>query len=187
MIPVTSLWLPILVSAVAVFLASFLVHMVLPYHRSDFAKLPSEDQIAAAIGQAKVPPGDYVFPYGGGPEAMKDPVWQEKVKRGPVGMMTVIPSGELGMGAQLGQWFVFCILVGIFVAYVTGRAVGAGAEYLGVFRFAATTAFLSYGMAQFQDSIWHRRKWSTTFKNLFDALVYALITAGIFGTFWPSA
>jgi hypothetical protein len=44
MVSIPSLWLPILVSAIIVFLASWILHMFLPYHRSDFQKVPSEDE-----------------------------------------------------------------------------------------------------------------------------------------------
>ena len=185
MIPVTSLWLPILLAAVVVFIISSVIHMVLGYHRTDFAKAPGEDEVLAALGAAGIPPGEYVMPYAGSPAAMKDPAWLEKVRRGPVAFMSVMPGGDPKMGAQLAQWFLYCVLVGVFAAYVAGRAVPAGGDYLSVFRFVGTTAFAGYGLALIQNSIWYKRRWSTTLKNLFDALVYSLATAGIFGTFWP--
>ena len=49
MVPLTSLWLPILLSAVVVFAASSIIHMVLPYHRNDFKKLPDEEGFLAAL------------------------------------------------------------------------------------------------------------------------------------------
>ena len=65
MTSLTSLWLPILLSAVAVFIVSSIVHMVLPHHRTDFAKLPAEDQVMSAIGQGATARGTYMFPYAG--------------------------------------------------------------------------------------------------------------------------
>lgn len=185
MIPIGSLWLPILLSAVFVFLVSWLVHMLLPYHKSDFAKLPKEDDVAAALRSFAIPPGDYMLPCGSGPESMKDPKFLEKMKQGPVLVMTVMKGGSFDMGPSLLQWFVYCALVSVFAAYVAGRAVPAGASYLAVFRFAGVTAFAAYALALWQDSIWYKRKWSTTFKNTFDGLLYALVTAGTFGWLWP--
>ena len=49
MVTLASLWLPILLSAVAVFIASSLVHMVLKYHDSDYPGLPSEAQFRAGL------------------------------------------------------------------------------------------------------------------------------------------
>ena len=49
MISLTALWLPILVSAVIVFFASAIMHMVLAYHKSDYRKLPDEDLLLSDI------------------------------------------------------------------------------------------------------------------------------------------
>ena len=144
MVPVTSLWMPILVSAVIVFLASFLTHMVLTYHRSDWRKIPKQDDVMAALRPFNIPPGDYMMPCGEGPASMKDPAFIERMKAGPVALLTVMPTGMRGMGANLAQWFVFCIVVSIFAAYLTGRALGVGADYREVFRFAGTVAFVGY-------------------------------------------
>lgn len=187
MVPVASLWLPILVAAVIVFLASSVIHMLLPYHRNDFGKVPGEDAVAASLGPLNVPPGDYVMPYAGSPEAMKSPEYQARVKKGPVAFLTVLPNEMPGMGASLAQWFLYCALVGVFAAYVAGRALGPGAPYLEAFRFAGTVAFAGYGLALLQNSIWYRRRWVTTMKSVGDALIYALLTGGTFGWLWPGA
>lgn len=183
MVPLTSLWLPILLSAVLVFIASALVHMVLKYHRSDFAKLPNEGAVLDVLRSAS--PGEYVAPYSEGPEGMKDPAFIEKVKRGPVAMITILPPGPPNLGKNLSQWFVYTVVVSALAAYVAGRALGPGVEYLRVFRFAGTAAFLGYAVGLPQASIWFGRKWSTTVKSMLDGLVYALLTAGIFGWLWP--
>lgn len=183
MVPMTSLWLPILLSAVAVFVASSLVHMVLRYHRTDYAKVTNEDAVMEAL--RPTPPGNYFVPFGEGPEAMKDPAFVEKMKRGAVAIVMVLPAGPPSMGKNLGQWFVYVLVISAFVAYVAGRAVAPGAAYPEVFRFAGTAAFLGYAMGAPQDSIWFGRKWSTTVKNLVDGLIYALLTAGVFGWLWP--
>ena len=94
--------------------------------------------------------------------------------------------GSENMVAALIQWFVYNIIVGIFAAYITSRAVNAGAEYLTVFRFAGATTFFAYSVALWQDSIWYQRKWSTSIKNTIDGLIYAIVTAGTFGWFWPA-
>lgn len=185
MVQISTLWLPILVSAVLVFLVSFVLHMVLPYHRSDFSKIPAEDEAMDAMRKLNLPPGDYMTPCGTGPESMKDPAFIEKMKRGPVMLVTVLKSGAPNMGPNLLQWFVFSLAVGVFAAYVTGRALDHGAHYLKVFRFAGVTAFGAYALAQWQDSIWYGRRWSTTIKNNVDGLIYALVTGGAFGWLWP--
>lgn len=183
MVSLMALWLPILVSALVVFIASALLHMLLPLHMNDWSKLPDEE--AARTALRSVPPGDYMVPRGDGMSSMKDPEFLQKYREGPVVLMTVHPPGEPAMGKNLMQWFVLTVIVSIFAAYVSGRALGPGADYLDAFRFAGTTAFAAYALGQVQESIWTGRKWSTTFKNVFDALVYALLTAGVFGWLWP--
>ena len=185
MVTILSLWLPILLSAVFVFVASSIIHMVLPYHRSDFAALPDEEAARSAL--ARTPPGDYVVPHAGSPEIMRSPEHAAKYEEGPVVFLTVLERGPIKMGASLLQWFLYCILVGVIAAYVTGRAVAPGGDYLEVFRFAGCTAFTGYAIALLQGSIWTKRKWSSTLKSMFDGLVYSLLTAGTFGWLWPGA
>jgi hypothetical protein len=186
-VPVLSLWLPILVAAVLVFIASSVIHMFLTYHQTDFNAVPDEDKVMAALRPFNLQPGDYMMPKPANTQAMKTPEFQEKVKQGPVLLFTVLPSRMFDMGPALGQWFVFSLVVSLFAAYIAGRALPPGAEYLAVFRFAGTTAFIGYSLAQWPNSIWFRKSWSATLKNTFDGLVYGLLTAGAFGWLWPSS
>jgi len=185
MVTVISLWLPILVAAVLVFVASSVIHMVLNYHMSDFAKLPNEDAVMDALRKFDIPPGDYVMPCPADSKDMRSPEFVAKTERGPVGFFTILLHGGWQMGSSLAQWFAYCLLVGIFAAYLTGRAIGPGAGHLEVFRFAGTVAFVGYGLALLQNSIWMKRSWSATGKSVFDGLVYGLLTAGTFGWLWP--
>jgi hypothetical protein len=180
-----SLWLPIVVSAIAVFAASSVVHMVFSYHRSDFKGVPSEDELMKSLREAGVPPGEYVIPYCASPKEMNEPEFVKKVEEGPVAMLTVWPGG-FEMGKSLGLWFVYCLLMGVFVAYMTGRALAPAAHYLEVFRIAGASAFGAYALALMQNSIWFKRGWSSTFKSMFDGLIYAVLTAGVFGWLWPA-
>jgi len=185
MVPILALWLPILVAAVIVFLASSLMHMALPYHKGDYRGLPHEADVMEAMRKAGVQPGDYMMPHGGSMAALKDPAFIDKMTKGPVAMMTVMPSGPPKMGGQLAQWFIYCVIVGVFAAYIAGRALPPGSHYLAVFRFAGATAFIGYSLALWQDSIWYKKKWSTTIKNTIDGLIYGLLTGGTFGWLWP--
>ena len=186
MVPVTSLWLPILLSAVIGFVASSIIHMLLPYHRKDFGKVPAEDDVMDALRKFNIPPGEYVVPYADSPKEMGTPEFIEKMKKGPAAFMTVMASGPPSMGKSLVQWFVYCIVVGIFAAYITGRALEPGSHYLAAFRFSGATAFVGYALALMQNSIWYKRSWSVTLKSMFDGLVYALLTAGTFGWLRPN-
>jgi hypothetical protein len=185
MVPIPSLWLPILLSAVVVFLLSAIIHMVLPYHRNDFKKVPQDDAFLDAVRKLDIAPGDYMVPYAASPEVCKDPAFVEKMKKGPIVTMTVMKGGPMSMGKELFQWFLYTIAVSIVAAYVTGHALGAGATYRQVFRFAGCVSFVAYGFALVQNSMWYKRNWGTTWKSIFDSLVYGLFTAGVFGWLWP--
>jgi len=184
MVAISALWLPIVLSAVLVFVASSVVHMVLTYHRSDYAKLPNEEKLRGAIRAESVPAGEYLFPHMTMQE-MRSPEGAEKFKKGPVGMLTLRPSGPMTMGKPFVQWFVFSVVVGVFAAYVAGRKLSAGTPYLPVFRVVGTVAFLTYAGGAPIASIWRGQSWSTTLKHSFDGLLYGLLTAGTFGWLWP--
>ncbi len=186
-IPITTLWLPILVAAVLVFVMSSIIHMFLNYHQGDFRKVPDEDGLMGALRPFNLEPGDYVFPHAAGMEAMKSEAYQQKVAKGPIAFVTVLRPGQVfSMGPQLTQWFAFSLLVGIVSAYLAGRMLAPGADYLQVFRITGTVAFACYSMALMQRSIWWGQNWSATLKGMFDGLIYAVLTAGAFGWLWPS-
>ncbi len=187
MVTVLSLWLPILLASVLVFVASSIIHMFLGYHAADYAAIPGEESVGAAIRNANVPPGDYAIPRAGSMKDMNSPEFQEKMVRGPVATLSVRPNGPANMGKMLGAWFVFILVVSIFAAYVTSRALVGGGDYGDAFRFAGTTAFVAYGVGTWSESIWYGRKWSTTLKNTLDGLIYGLLTGGVFGWLWPGA
>lgn len=185
MVALSALWLPILVSAVLVFFASSLLHMVLPFHRSDYGQVPSEDALMDAVRPFGIAPGDYMVPSPHSPAGSRTPEFAAKLKKGPVIFMTVMQPGEMRMGGRLAAWFLFCVIVGVFSGYLTSRALPAGAPYLEVFRFAGTVAFVGYALALWENTIWYSRAWTTTLKSTVDGLVYGLLTGGAFGWLWP--
>jgi hypothetical protein len=178
----TALWLPIVLAAVIVFVASSIMHMVLPYHHGDYKKLPDEDKAREAL--RGLSPGLYVMPYCTHKE-MKSPEIQEKYKQGPVGLLTMFPSGPPAMGKYMGLWFVYCLIIGFFVAYLAWHTVALGSNYLVVFRVVGTAAFLAYGVGIISNGIWKGQPWGNVIKEVIDGLVYALLTAGTFGWLWP--
>ncbi len=180
-----TLWLPILLSAVLVFVVSSLIHMMTPWHKSDYPKLPNEDRVMDALRPFAIPPGDYVMPRASSSAEMRTPAFAEKMKRGPVMMLTVWPSGPASVKNSLILWFLYSIVVGCFAGYVAGRALPSGAAFLQVFRFAGVTAFVGYALALWQMSIWYHRAWTTTIKGTVDGVIYAVLTAALFGWLWP--
>jgi hypothetical protein len=184
MVSLTALLLPVLLATIIVFVASSIIHMALPYHRSDYKQLPDEDNLLAKLRPAGLRQGLYIFPFTTHKD-MKTPAIQEKYKQGPVGMLTVFPSGPPAMSKFLGLWFAYCLLISVFVAYLTGRTVAPAAQYLAVFRVAGTVAFMSYGLGPLANGIWKGQPWSMVLKEAFDGLIFALLTAGTFGWLWP--
>ena len=185
MTSLSELWLPIVLSSVIVFVASSAIHMALPWHKGDYARVPNEDKVMEALRPFALPPGDYMIPRASSTKEMSTPEFVDKLKKGPVLVVTVFPNGQTGMGRNLTLWFVFSVAVGTFAAYVAGRALPVGANYLSVFRFIGVMTFVGYSMALWEMSIWYRRAWSTTIKSTVDGLIYGLLTAGTFGWLWP--
>ena len=180
-----ALWLPILLSAVIVFVASSIIHMVLPWHKSDYPKMPNEDKVRDALRPFAIPPGDYFVPRADDMKDMKTPEFAAKLNQGPVMVLTMMPNGQFSMGRNLGLWFLYCVVTGLFAAFVAGGALPAGTSYVRVFHVVALCTFMGYTLALWQMSIWYRRAWGTTIKSTFDGLIYALLTAGTFGWLWP--
>ncbi|MBZ0089079.1 MAG: hypothetical protein K8H90_01745 [Thermoanaerobaculia bacterium] len=162
-----------------------MLHTLLKYHASDYRPLPKEDETVEHLRAAGLTPGLYHFPHCPSMKEMGAPAMIEKMRTGPVGTMTILPSGPPAMGRYLGLWILNCLLIGFFVAYLAGRTLAPGTAYLQVFRVAGTAAFMAYGLSQFANSIWKGQPWSATVKEIFDGLLYALVTAGAFGWLWP--
>ena len=186
MVTIASLWLPIVLSAVAVFVVSSIIHMMLSYHKNDFKALPQEAKVMDALRALAIPHGEYMMPYCGSSAEMKTPEFAAKRKQGPVAFLNILPGDAMNMGPSLMQWFGYSLAVGVVVAYLLSRFLHPGQAYLEVFRLAGTVAFAAYAMALWQNSIWYKKSWSATLKSTVDGLVYALITAGVFGWRWPA-
>jgi hypothetical protein len=182
---VASLWLPILISAVIVFLASSIIHMGPFWHRGDFPAMPREADVLSALRPLAIPPGDYMLPRAGNMKTYKSPEFIEKLKAGPVAIVTVMPNGPIDMRRNLAQWFVFLLVVGMMVALVTSHTLPPGTPYPRVFKVAAAVAFAAYSLALAELSIWYRRSWTLTLKGALDGLIYGLLTGGTFGCLWP--
>jgi hypothetical protein len=185
MVSLGALWLPVLLSAVLVFVASSIIHMVLRYHSSDYTKLPNEDAVRAAIRAGNPAPAQYVIPYCATPKEMQDADMQKKFVEGPVAVLNLKAPGAPGMSKSLIQWFVFTLVVSFFVAYVACHALPAGTEYLRVFQIVGAVGFLAYAAGNIPSAIWMGKPWAVALKETFDGLVYGLLTAGTFGWLWP--
>lgn len=185
MVPILSLLVPILVASVIVFIASSVIHMLTPFHKGDMKRVPNEDGVMTALRNFNLAPGDYAMPLASSMAAMGTPEFKEKMKAGPVVVMTVRPQGKHNMNTSLVYWFIYSIGVSLIAGYIAGVALAPGADYLKVFQVAGCVAFAGYAMGLPQQSIWGGRNWGATLRGMADGLLYGLLTGGTFGWLWP--
>ena len=185
--PFGSLWIPVVVSTVVVFLLSSIVHMALKYHQADYKALPNEEAVRDALGKGSLAPGLYMLPHCGSMKAMEEPANKAKFEKGPVGNIAIIPNGPPAMGKYLGQWFAYCFLMSFVCGYLARHTLQPGAAGLLVMQITGTVAFVGYGFTNIIDSIWKGQPWSNTGRSLLDGLIYAVATGGTFWVLWPKA
>src|ERR1700677_1739295 len=150
-----TLWLPILLSSVFVFVASSILHMALPWwHKGDYVKLPQEDKVLDSLRPLATPPGDYMAPQAANFAEMKSPEFQEKLRKGPVMVLTVLPNGMFRMGKSLVLWFLYLLVVCILTGFVALHAIPEWSGHRAVYRIVGVTSFLGYNAALWQMTIW---------------------------------
>lgn len=185
--PFGSLWLPVIVSAVVVFVASSIVHMALKYHKADVRPIPNEDAVRDAIAKGDPAPGVYMTPYCSDHAQLKDPAMQARFEKGPVAMLTVMPKGPVMLPKHLIQWFAFTLLVSFTVAYVARHTLHPGESGLLVTRITGAVAFTAYALAPVTDSIWKGQPWGNTLRGALDGVIYSVLTGLTFCFLWPAA
>ncbi len=178
------LWLPILLSAVAVFIVSSLIWTVIQWHNSDWNKLPDEDRAREAL--KGVPPGQYTVPHAADGKARKDPEWLRKAKEGPALMMVVWKGDPTQMGSQLVQWFIYCLVISTLLGWIASVTLENGAAFGLVFHYVAIIGSLAYAGAHAMGAIWFGHSWSRTIKDIVDGIIYAVVTAAVFAWLWPA-
>lgn len=183
-----SLWLPILLSAAVVFVISSLVHMVLKWHKPDYGALGNEEEVLAAIRAGNPTPGRYVFPQCKEMKDMNSEPMQRKYREGPVGHLTLIPSGVPNMGKYLGQWFLWSLVIATVAAYLTARVYGLNPAHVrGAAKLFGAITFIAHGFGTITESIWMGRPWSSSAKHILDAALYAIGSALVFYWLWPDS
>ena len=181
-----SLWLPILLCAVVVFVLSSLIHMVIKWHASDYRGLSNEDAVRDAIRAGNPPPGQYVVPWCKDMKEMGSEAMVRKYNEGPVGVFTLSPNGPVKMGKSLGLWFVLNIVVAVAAVYLAGRVFGLDPSHArGAGKLAGAATFLAYGFGSISDSVWMGRPWSITFKFLVDSALYGIGSGLVVWWLWP--
>jgi len=186
MVTLAQLWLPILLSSVFVFFASSILHMVLKFwHMPDGSGFSNEDEVGAAIRKGSSGAGMYMIPYCK-PEPMTEPATHDTFRQGPDGVIFLRQPGPTNLGAFLGLWFAFCLLVSVFCAHLSGHVLAGGTPYMRVFGTVGTAAFMCYALGSGPNAIWWGHPWKSQIKHVIDGLIYALLTAGTFGWLWPA-
>jgi hypothetical protein len=185
MTALAALWLPILLSAVFVFIVSSIIHMTPLWHKNDYPAMPNQDQVTIALRTLAIPPGDYIIPRAKDMKEMRTPEFKEKFKAGPVMFMTVLANPKMSMARPLTLWFIYIFVTSLLVAYVASRTLAPGADREMVFYVAGTVAFIGYAAALWQMSIWYGRALSMTIKATLDGLIFAAVTAATFVWLWP--
>jgi hypothetical protein len=184
--PLLSLWLPILLSAVVVFVISSLIHMVLQWHASDYNSLPNEDAVRAALRAGQPAPGRYVLPHCKDMKDMGSETMKQKYVEGPVGHLTILPNGAPNMGKYLGQWFLLTLAVSAVAGYLAARIYGLDHTYArAAAKLVGAVTFIAHGFGTISESIWMGRPWSTSGKFLADSALYAVGSGLVFLWLWP--
>lgn len=115
------------------FVVSPIIHMALPFHKGDFRKMEGEEKVLDVMHRHQIEPGSYMFPCAGSMKKMSSPEMVEKCKAGPVGFMTIVPSGPPGVGKNLVLWSLYSILVGFACAYFSSRVLDLLADYISAY------------------------------------------------------
>lgn len=181
-VSLASLWIPILVSAVFVFIASNILWMALPFwHRKDYKKLPDEKPVLAALSGAAS--GQYVVP--GMDWSTSTPEERAAIQKGPMALLLVRNPNAFSLGKALTSYFLYTVVISSLVAYITAVMVPSGTHYLRVFRVAGTAGTIAYSFRGVPDSIWYGKPWPVTIKEIIDGVIFGLLIAGTFGWLWP--
>lgn len=186
MVPVGQLWLPIVVSAVAIFFASFVAWMVLPHHKKDVKVLPDEKVLTQFLEKTNIAPGTYMWPNCNTPEEMKTDAYKARFEAGPWGSINVLGT-KPNFGKNLLLVTIFYVAVSVFVAYVTGEARAAGAGFSAVFQIAGAVAILGYCAGAIPNAIFFSKPGRFVLTDFMDSLAYGLITGAVFAWLWPAA
>ena len=179
------LWLPVLATAIAVFVASSLIHMVIQWHKSDYRKLLNEDAVRDAIRAGSPAPGQYFLPYCAEMKDMQNPAMQQKFAEGPIGFLTVKRNGPPAMGASLVNWFLYVLVISAISGAIAMRVFGAWGNASGAGHLVGLVSFLTYTGGSVQMGIWMGKPWGSVAKDALDGLIYGAIGMAVFTFLWP--
>jgi hypothetical protein len=185
------LWLPILLSAAAVWVVSIILGMALPHHKQDWIALPAsqggEDGFMDDLRKRGIKPGNYLFPDFRDPKSMKSEKVQKALNEGPVGHLSLWKT-PLTMGDKMIGSFIVYFVASTLIAYLTRIALPpttGPTPFAKVFQVAATAGILAYCFSFIPSAIWWGSYKRTIVANVIDGIIYAAITGAIFAWRWP--
>jgi hypothetical protein len=182
MVPLTELWLPILVSAVVLQIVSAIIHTALPFwHTPDYRSVDDDRPFLEAMRKLKS--DFYVVPR---INPKPTPEQRAEWESGPTAIMYVRNPAKFSFGMTLLKYFLYCLVSAIFVAYIAGQTLAAGTHYLRVFQIAGATGTIFWAFGNnVSDAIWYGKPWRMTIKYAIDGVIYGLMMGGVFGWLWP--
>ncbi|MDX2118676.1 MAG: hypothetical protein SFY96_10885 [Planctomycetota bacterium] len=183
-----ALWLPIVVSAAGVWVASAIGWMAIGHHNKDFKHLPDEAGFIDAIKHMSLAPGAYAFPNCADHARLKEPAIQELMKTGPVGSITLMRM-PMSMGGAMIKTFVVYLAISTLVAYLGWFTLPHGGAtpltFKHGFQVLGTAGVLGYAFAALPNGIWFGQSPRAMALGVIDGIVYGLLTGAIFCWLWP--
>ncbi|MBS0186489.1 MAG: hypothetical protein JSS51_00370 [Planctomycetes bacterium] len=185
----SQLWLPILISGVSVWIASFIAWMMIGHHRKDRDAIPGggEQAFMDTVTRMNIKPGNYGFPdfcqHDNLPRQERMAARKALYDRRPMGTLRV--WGEMNMGVNMLVTFLFYLVTSAMIGYLTWAAFGRGASAGKIVQVAGTAGILAYCFASFPHDIWFQKKRRAMMMDWLDGIVFGLITGAIFAWLWP--
>jgi hypothetical protein len=182
------LWLPIVVSAVLVFVLSAATHMLLPARKTEWGRLAKEGDVQAAL--RGLTPGLYAFPASSTPGENPTPEDMKRWAAGPSGWLSLVPAGPINMGRNLGLSLLMNLFVSFTAAYIATLTLGSVPLQLFphervVFRVISTIGFIAYFAGPIYEAIWYWKPFRSLAMGAVDALLYGLAMGVTFSMMWP--
>ncbi len=189
-----SLWLPIVASASAAWIASALAWMVIGHHKRDWKEIPNEQEFIAVVKRMGIAPGSYGFPefrrLAGMSKAGKQAKWDE-MQKSPIGLLRV--WGPIHMGRNMLLTLVVTLVVSLLIGYLGWQALPHGTaagearpEFAKSMQVLGTAGILAYCFAGLQNDIWFQRSIREIVTGLIDGVVCGLLTGAVFAWLWPA-
>ncbi len=188
------LWVPALISGVACTAVAAISWLVLPFHQKSWKRLPAEPAVLDAMRGSMAPrPGQYPLPYSIGQD-LNRPDMRAALEHGPVGYLFITRNGPPSTALNLVLMFLFFTATSVLTAWISWHAfipqIGTAHQpynlpFAHIAKTVGAISAMAYGFGAFQQSVWFGRPWSSFFLQIVDALMYAAVTAFVFGWLWP--